>query len=144
MTDRAYFDTSAVVAYYVPESLSTEVQRLYRAVTERAISDLVEVEVLSALSLRVRIGDLQRTDAERIARMLERHLEGGLYTRRHLHTAHYRLARDFIARFDLPLKAPDALHLALCAAEGLSIITADEQLARNAQALGLEARLIGG
>lgn len=143
MTAATYFDTSAVVAYYVPEPLSDQVQTYYQTETERTISDLVEVELLSALSLRVRIGDLERTDAERIARLFWRHLEGGVYTRRHLQATHYRLARDFIARFDLPLKAPDALHLALCAAEGLRILTADEQLARSAQALGIEAHLVG-
>lgn len=137
-----YFDTSAVVAYYVPELLSDRVQTLYQTERERAISDLVEVEVLSALSLRVRIGGLERTDAERIARLFVRHIEGGLYTRQHLDASHFRLARDFIARFDLPLKAPDALHLAFCAAEGLRILTADEQLARNAQALAIDAYLV--
>jgi predicted nucleic acid-binding protein len=65
-----------------------------------------------------------------------------LYGRRHLEAGHYRLARDYIARFDLPLKAPDALHLALCSAEDLTLLTADRQLARNAEALDVRTELV--
>ena len=36
-----------------------------------------------------------------------------------------------------------ALHLALCAAEGLILLTADRQLARNAEALGVRTELVG-
>lgn len=56
---------------------------------------------------------------------------------------HYRLVRDFIVRFDLPLKAPDALHLALCAVESLILFTADRQLARDAESLGVRTELVG-
>ena len=66
----------------------------------------------------------------------------GLYARIHIHAGHYLAARAFIARFDLPLRSPDALHLAVAAGEGLPLVTADQQLARNAEALGLEVELV--
>jgi predicted nucleic acid-binding protein len=94
--------------------------------------------------LRVRIGDLAREEAEKVSDLFDTHLRDGLYGRRRsLSTSHYRLARDYVARFDMPLKAPDALHLALCAAEGLTLLTADRQLARNAEALGMRTELVG-
>ncbi len=93
--------------------------------------------------MRVRIGDLDREEAEKVSDLFDTHLRDGLYGRRSLSTSHYRLARDYVARFDMPLKAPDALHLALCAAEGLTLLTADRQLARNAEALGMRTELVG-
>lgn len=72
------------------------------------------------------------------------HLREGVYTEVLLKADHYRQARDYIARFDLPLKAPDALHLAVSAGQGLPLITADRQLARNAATLGIGAELVVG
>jgi predicted nucleic acid-binding protein len=142
LISRGYFDTSVVVAYYLPEPLSGRVQEIYENILGPEISELVEVEVVAALSLRLRVGDIRREQAERVAGLFTDHLEEGLYVRRHLHAGHYRLARDFIARFDLPLKSPDALHLAICAAEDLSLFTADRQLARNAEALSVDFELV--
>jgi len=137
-----YLDTSVVVAYYVPEPLSARAQAIYSAQTGPAISELVELEFFAALSLRLRNLDLDRTQAERVATLFLSHLDGGWYTRIHLHAGHYLAARGFIARFDLPLKSPDALHLAVSAAERLPLITADQQLARNAESVGLEVELV--
>ncbi len=137
-----YLDTSVVVAYYVPEPLSTRAQAIYNAETALAISELVELEFFAALSLRLRLGDLERTQAERVAGLFLTHLEGGWYTRIHLHAGHYLAARTFIARFDLPLKSADALHLAVSAGENLPLVTADQQLARNARSLGLDVELV--
>jgi predicted nucleic acid-binding protein len=135
-----YADTSALVAYYVPEELSEQVQATLQLHTGPTISDLVELEFFSALSLKLRIGELQRSGIDNAAALFLRHIEDGLYSRLHLHAGHFRLARDFIGRFDLPLKAPDSLHLAVCATEGLRLLTLDEQLARNAEALGIEVQ----
>ena len=59
-----------------------------------------------------------------------------------LEATHYRWARDGIERFDLPLKSPDALHLAAAYVGELRLVTADRQLARNAGALGVRSELI--
>jgi predicted nucleic acid-binding protein len=139
----SYFDTSLVVAYYLPEAISARAQAVYDADPRPTASELVEVEFFSALSLRVRVGDVPRDHAERAARLFLTHLDDGLYARIALNTGHYRRARDLLARFDLPLKAPDALHLAVAAAEALRLVTVDEQLARNARALGLDVELVG-
>ncbi|MDQ3378351.1 MAG: type II toxin-antitoxin system VapC family toxin [Actinomycetota bacterium] len=137
-----YFDTSVVVAYYLPEENSAAVQSIYEDADEPEISTLVQLEFFAAVSLRVRIGDLSHEEAEEVSTIFDAHLRDGLYGRRHLEAGHYRLARDYIARFDLPLKAPDALHLALCSAEDLTLLTADRQLARNAEALDVRTELV--
>lgn len=137
-----YADTSALVAYYVPEEFSDQIQSILQAHPGPAICDLVELEIYSALSLKLRTGELERSAIVQIAALFLRHLETGLYKRISLHVDHYRVARGFISRFDLPLKAPDSLHLAICAIEGLRLLTLDEQLARNAAALGIEVESI--
>ena len=116
---------------------------MYEEADTPDISALVELEFFAAVSLRVRIGDLARDEAEAVSILFDSHLQDGLYGRRSLDAGHYRLARDYVARFDLPLKSPDALHLALCASEGLTLLTSDRQLARNAEALGVQADLVG-
>lgn len=142
MSPAAYLDTSVVVAFYVPEPLSAQVQGIYNGQVSPTISELVELEFFAALSLRVHIGDLDRTSAERAGSLFLGHLEGGWYGRLHLHAGHYVAARGYIARFDLPLKSPDPLHLAVAALDRLLIITADQQLARNAERLGLAVELV--
>ena len=137
-----YLDTSVLVAYYVPEVLSEQVQQRLLAASIKTVSELVQTEFVAALALRQRIGDLSLTDVQKVASLFTRHLHNGSYRSLHLNSAVYRQARDYIARFDLPLKAPDALHLAAAALEQLPLVTADRQLARNAEMLGIAVELL--
>ncbi|MEM7536097.1 MAG: type II toxin-antitoxin system VapC family toxin [Chloroflexota bacterium] len=84
------------------------------------------------------MGDLSIDEAQKIADLFLSHTDSDLYRLLHLESKIYRLAYDYMARFDLPLKAPDALHLAAASIENIPLITADRQLARNAEALGIE------
>lgn len=142
MSESVYLDSSVVVAYYIPEPGSSRVQMLYTAIERPVISELVNVEVIAALSLRCRTGDLDREQARRVVALFDEHLEAGFYSPIHLQADHYRWARDAIARFDLPLKSPDALHLAAAQSGGFRLATADRQLARNAEALDVPFELI--
>ncbi|MFM8005528.1 MAG: type II toxin-antitoxin system VapC family toxin, partial [Dolichospermum sp.] len=62
------------------------------------------MELFSALSRRVRMGEICQNDARRITELFENHLNEGLYGLVLLENQHYRLARDWISRFDLPLR----------------------------------------
>ena len=138
----AYLDSSIVLAYYLEETQSEQAQEIYRTRPDLQISELVDLEVLSSLSRLARVGSIELDDAKSVLALFNAHLRDGLYNRTSLDAGHYRLARDYVARFDLPLKSPDALHLALCAAEGLTLLTADRQLARNAEVLDVRTELI--
>lgn len=92
----------------------------------------------------MRTGDLPRALAERASRLCVSHLDAGLYARFGLSNRHDQRAREIIGRVDLPVKAPDALHLAVAAVELLRLVTADEQLARGAEALGLDVDVVRG
>ena len=137
-----FLDASAVAAYYVKETNSDLVQEIYRRDAEFYVSELVELEVYSVVSRLVRVGSLDIELARQAGALFDEHLEAGLYTRLHLRADHYRWARDAIARFDLPLKSPDALHLAAAQRGGLRLVTADRQLVRNAESLDVAFELI--
>lgn len=137
-----FLDASIVVAYYLEDSYSERVQEMYESDEDLFLSDLVEVEVFSVLSRLVRVGSMAIDSARQNAALFDEHLAAGLYGRLHLQPEHYRWARDAIARFNLPLKSPDALHLSAAAIGGFQLITADRQLARNAEVLNVSFDLI--
>ncbi|MFO7632668.1 MAG: type II toxin-antitoxin system VapC family toxin [Caldilinea sp.] len=139
-----YLDTSVLVAYYVPEPLSALAQQRLLAASTVFVSELVQTEMVSALSLRLRIGDLSLAAVQQVTTLFASHLAQGLYVPLHLSSAVYRQAQAYITRYDLPLKAPDALHLAAAALERAQLVTADRQLAHNAQALGIAVELLEG
>jgi predicted nucleic acid-binding protein len=142
LIEPVYLDSSVVIAYYVPEAKSARVQAMYERLTTPMISELVELELIAGLSLRIRTGDVERAQGEEVMTLFDEHLNAGLYSRLQLRAEHYRWARDAISRFDLPLKSPDALHLAAAQRGGLRLVTADRQLARNAASLDVAFDLV--
>jgi predicted nucleic acid-binding protein len=137
-----YLDTSVLVPFYLPEALSDAVEQLLRAEAQRGLSQLVEVELFSAVSRRVRMGEISLEQARQIAERFQIHLDSGYYTRIPLQPIHYSLAREWLSRFDRPLRTLDALHLAVAASNHLRLVTADEALARAADAFGVEVQLL--
>ena len=137
-----YLDASVIIAFYLDETYSDRAQALYRSEVDLVLSEYAELEVWSVLSRLVRVGSLDFSAARETGDLFDEHLDTGLYARLHLRPDHYHWARDAIARFDLPLKAPDALHLAAARRDGLRLVTADRQLARNAEILDVAFDLI--
>ena len=133
-----YIDTSVIVAYYYPEPLSEKAEAFLMSHARPAISTLTEVEMFSALSRKIREGGLSRKDAGRIVAKFLSHADGHYYTRLFVEPHHYRLARDWIGLFQTNLKTLDALHLAVAHAEGLTVVTADQELAESARVLALD------
>jgi uncharacterized protein len=137
-----YLDTSVVAPFYWQEQLSDTVQTLLGNESEVALSQLVEVELFSALSRRVRMGEISQDQAGVIAERFETHVDYGFYTRLSVEGLHYSLAKEWIRRFDTPLRTLDALHLAIASSQGICLITADRGLAGSAEAFGVEVRLL--
>ncbi|HEY9655241.1 MAG TPA: type II toxin-antitoxin system VapC family toxin, partial [Crinalium sp.] len=119
--------------FYWAEALSDEVECLFRNEVELAISQLVEVELFSALSRRVRMGEIEREEALLVVERFQTDLEDGFYRRIMLEPAYYTTARDWISQFATPLRTFDALHLAIAAATGMPLITADKSLSGSAE-----------
>jgi predicted nucleic acid-binding protein len=137
-----YIDTSVLVPYYCPEALSQVAERTLRGDPHPAVSDLVEVEFFSALARKVRAREMLATDARRTGEAFLGHLQAAMYTRLAVQRRHYEAARGWLARFTPPLRALDALHLALADSEGLRLATADQNLSRSARNLGVAVTLV--
>jgi len=137
-----YIDTSLVVPYYCPEALSQAAERMLRGDPRPAVSDLVEVEFFSALARKVRVREMSSADAMRAGEQFLDHLQTGLYARIAVQRRHYEAARSWLARLTLPLRALDALHLALADLEGLRLATADRDLSRSARSLRVAVTLV--
>jgi predicted nucleic acid-binding protein len=137
-----YVDTSALAAYYCPEALSPAVERVLRKLDPPTISPLVEVEMHSALALKVREREFNATSASRILAQFRMHLSDGLYRHVPIAAREYAVACDWIARFAAPLRALDGLHLAAAFANDLQLLTTDKHLAQSAKLFGVDCKLI--
>jgi predicted nucleic acid-binding protein len=137
-----YIDTSVLAAYYCPEAMSVAAQRLLSSIKGPVISWLTEVELLSALSRKVREQTLGTQDAERIASLFREHVEAGYFTVLPVEAVDYEHAAQRIGRFSNALRALDALHLAVVEREALTLATADRTMAAEAKRIGLKTNLI--
>lgn len=137
-----YIDTSVLVAYYLPEPLSTRAERVLLRGGMPAISPLVELEFASVLARKVRARELAPTGAGTALEQFRMHREQGMYLRLEIGDAHYTQARRWVEALRVPLRTLDALHLAVAADAGCTLLTADKQLARAARALQLPCQLL--
>ena len=137
-----YLDTSVIAPFYWSEALSDIVEELLRTETARGLSQLVEVELFSALSRRVRMRQISQAEARAIANRFQTHLEKDFYLRIPIESVHYQLARDWISRFNTSLRTLDGLHLACASENNIRLVTADEALAASAEALEIEVQLL--
>jgi len=138
-----YIDTSVLVSYYCPEPLSEAAERIILRSDKPSLSALTEVELASALSRKMREKEISQVDANRVITKFQSHLDQFLFKRIPLEREHYSLAFNWLIQLSIPLKTLDALHLAVAAGNNLQVITADRQLARSAQKLGLANKLLG-
>jgi len=137
-----YIDTSVVAAYYCPEPLSEKAEDFFTSHMQPAISSLTEVELFSAIARKISEGSLDRSDASRITAKFLSHVDGSFYTLLPVLPNHYRLARDWIGQFHVPLKTLDALHLSLTSSAGRTIVTSDRQIAIAAERLAVDVLLL--
>ena len=137
-----YLDTSVIAPFYWAEAMSNTVEQLLRTETELGLSQLVEVELISALSRRVRMGEISQGNARGIVERFQSDLDNGFYTRLELKPVHYKRAREWISRFETPLRTLDALHLAIAAENNLCLVTSDAVLAISAETFGIKVQIL--
>ena len=75
-----YLDTSVIAPLYWREALSDAVEQLLLNETEVGLSHLVEVELVSALSRRVRMREISQQDAIAVVERFQADLDSGFYT----------------------------------------------------------------
>ena len=134
-----YLDTSALVKLYIPEPESAGLNREILGRRDLLISDLTVTEIVSSLCRRRREGALDTRIVTRLQRAVLNHIEIGVYRRVDLGPAIHREAERFLMSVErAPLRAADALHLALAVSgEAASVLTYDRRLGAAARAIGL-------
>lgn len=138
-----YVDTSVLVAYYCPEPLSSQAQKILRERADLSISSLVETEMISALAQKARVREIPMEAAGRVYDLFLDHLRRGAYRRLSLGEPHFAQAQEWLASFRVHLRTLDALHVAIAAAEKATLLTADAALAKACRNLNVATHLIG-
>jgi uncharacterized protein len=118
---------------------SDEFNRAIEGRDDVLISDLTLTEVISALARRFREGALTREIVRRVHHAMIERLDGGTYHRIELTRDVHRRAEHFLLTLTgIPLRAADALHLALAtSSHALSLASFDARLRAAARAVGL-------
>lgn len=134
-----YCDTSALLKLYLPESGSEEFNESVEGRSDVLVSDLAVTEIVSALARRMRNGAITREAARRLQHAIVERLDDGVYHRVELTRDVHRRAEHLLLMLrETPLRAADALHLALAiSARAASLASFDARLAAAGRASGL-------
>lgn len=140
-----YLDTSALAKWYINEPGSEAFERFVREIDVAAISRLTVVELRCLLARRRRAGDFDGRYERAAFEAFQRDLGAGRFHLRSFHDARFLDAVDLIDSVEpVPLRTLDALHLAVAVDAGVeSLATGDRNMARAADALGLELHWFG-
>jgi uncharacterized protein len=132
-----YLDASVLLPVVIDEPASTAVDAfMLRGGRELLVSDFAAAEVAAALSRLVRMGLLKSTDA--LERLKDFDVwRAAMSSPVDMHPADARLANAFVRRFELMLRAPDALHAAIARRLDVPLVTLDQRLAKAAAELGI-------
>jgi uncharacterized protein len=133
----AYLDTSVLLPTLIAEPATEAVYDCLGACEqELLISDFAAAEVASALSRLIRMAVL--TDADASARLADFDAwRAAMSMPVDIGASDARLAYMYVRRFDLGLRAPDALHLAIARRLDATLITLDRRLAAAAREMGI-------
>jgi predicted nucleic acid-binding protein len=131
-----YLDTNGLIALLTADPLTARVTALLRQNTDPLIvSDFTATEFSAVVGRKTRIGAIIKQHAldalaaldQWLLRVLRVELEAGDISR----------ADAVLRRLDLPLMAPDAIHIAIAQRVGATLVTFDQRMASAARTLGL-------
>jgi len=136
-----YLDASVLLPTLIVEAFTEGVyDRLGGIDQELLISDFAAAEVASALSRLVRMRLLSGPDAS--ARLADFDAwRAAMSVSIDIQSTDARLAYIYVRRFDLALRAPDALHLAIARRLDATLVTLDRRLATAAGELGVAVEI---
>ena len=133
-----YLDTSAALPLFIPEPISDAVDAWFESCDETLISsDWILTEFASALSIKVRCGEIEQKQAQAAWKNFESFCQSGLRLVS-VNRQAFGQAAQLVRNVPSGLRSGDSLHLAMAIEAGAtSIATADANLAKNAKLKGL-------
>jgi len=140
---RRYLDTSLIVAALVREP-GTEAAKTYLlAASDEFLlaSRWVVTEFSSALALKVRTGTITETEQAAALAMFRRFGASRLRLL-DVESKDFDMAANLCDKITAPLRAGDALHLAVCKRTGARLATFDDGMAAAARQHGLPCDLL--
>lgn len=136
-----YLDASVLVSAVSTEPGTRTAQDWLDEADEVLVSEWLMTEAAAALSQKQRMNVISAAERAEAMAVLRRQAEGAMQflpiTREDFRTA----ARS-AERADTGLRAGDALHLAIAAAAGATLVTFDRKQARAGETLGVRTLLL--
>lgn len=133
----AYLDASVIASLLLDEPGSRQVVEALRPFGPRCIiSDFTSAEVSSAVSKRVRMGRESAKIANVRLLAFDR-FKTDFPEKVTLEPDDISTAERLVRAFELKLRAPDAIHAAVCLRHNYQLATLDTNLADAAHALGV-------
>jgi uncharacterized protein len=137
-----YLDTSLLVAALTNEAETERIQAWLAAKSKGvAISDWVTAEFSSALSIKLRVGQMGLSDRTE-ALVMFASLSTESFIILPVSAVQFHTAARFADQYSLGIRAGDALHLAVCADHGATLCTLDRRLSDAGPALGVKTMLV--
>lgn len=132
-----YLDASVIVDFVTPGAFSERAEAFLGANPDGLmISDFAAAEFAAVIARRVRTGEVQ-VDEARITLADFDGWSGRATVRIETGSTDIRQATAYIRRLDLPLRVPDAIHMAITHHWGASLVTFDRAMAAAARILGV-------
>ncbi|WP_428152478.1 type II toxin-antitoxin system VapC family toxin [Brevundimonas sp.] len=132
-----YFDASAIVAIVLDERTGAAVGSLTSETDATIVSVLGIGEASSAISRLVRMNEKSLDEGRLLIDALDDWADDAADFA-DIEDEDFEEAMQLVRAFELKLRMPDALHLALVARLGVRLITLDKNLAAAARAVGVD------
>lgn len=134
---KGYLDTSVIAAFFVRDALSAQADALLLSNPwHLVISDFAAAEFASAVSRRVRMGDLPVDLARRRIADFDA-WTSNVATKVEVLPADIAAADSHLRRLDLSLRTPDAIHVAVAHRLAATLLTLDRRMSSDAGLLGV-------